>query len=117
MSIGYEKGNMKNIDKDGDGKNETLYLKMTNRAGSGSVTADLRIYVDGIDMTEATTMQIAERPPEKVKPSMYLYSNFGDTVFLEIKHNGKIGPGHHKVSFQATVDWQTFSQDIEDTIQ
>ena len=82
MSIGYEKGNMKNIDKDGDGKNETLYLKMTNRAGSGSVTADLRIYVDGIDMTEATTMQIAERPPEKVKPSMYLYSNFGDTCLL-----------------------------------
>lgn len=117
MSVAYEKGSMKNIDKDGDGKNETLQLKMTNRAGSGSVTADLKIYVDGVDMTEATTLQVDERTPENVKPSMYLYSNYGDTVILEIKHNGKIGTGHHKVSFQATVGWQTFTQDLEDTIQ
>jgi len=117
MSIAYEKGDMKNVDRDGDGKNETLQLKMTNRAGSGSVTADLKIYVDGIDMTEASTIQIDERPPEKVKPSMYIYSNYGDAVLLEIKHNGKIGPGRHKVSFHATVDWQTFSQDIEDAIK
>jgi hypothetical protein len=117
LSIAYEKGSMKNIDKDGDGKDDTLQLRMINKVGSGSVTADLKLYVDGMDMTEATTLQIAERNPERVKPSMYLYSNYGDTVLMEIKHDGKIGLGHHKVSLQATVGWENFSSDIEDTIQ
>jgi len=108
---------MKNIDKDGDGKNDTLQLRLTNRVGSGSVTADLKLYVDGIDMTEATTLQIAERTPERVRPSMYLYSNFGDTIVMEIEHDGKIGPDHHKVSIQAKVGWEIFSSDIEDMIQ
>lgn len=117
MSVIYEKGSMKNIDKDGDGKDDTLQLRVTNRMGSGSVTADLKVYADGIEMTEATTLQIAERNPERVKPSMYLYSNYGDAILMEIKHDGKIGPGHHKVSLQATVGWETFSSDVEDTIQ
>jgi len=117
MSIAYEKGNMKNIDKDGDGKDDTLQLKMTNKVGSGSVTADLKLYVDGMDMTDAATLQIAGRNPERVKPSMYLYSNYGDAILMEIRHDGKIGLGRHKVSLQATVDWEAFSSDIEDTIQ
>jgi hypothetical protein len=47
---------------------------------------------------------------------MFLHSDYGDTIVLEVEHDGKIGPGPHKVSLQAMVDWQTYSQDIEDIV-
>jgi hypothetical protein len=116
LSVIYEKGSMKNVDKDGDGKDDHLQIAMINRAGSGGVTADLKVFVDGIDMTDSTTLSISGKPPQKIRPAMYVSANYGDRVVLEIKHDGKIGPGNHKVKLQATVDWQTFTQEMEDRV-
>ncbi|MGQ9513998.1 MAG: hypothetical protein ACUVTL_02960 [Thermoproteota archaeon] len=116
LAVVYEKGSMRNVDKDGDGKNDHLQLIIVNRAGSGGIKADLKVFVDDIDVTELASLSIAGNPPLKIKPSMYISSNYGDRVVLEIKHDGKIGPGTHKVKIQATVDWQTFTQEMEDRV-
>ncbi len=117
MSISYVKGSLKNVDKDNDGVADHLQFKLINYLGSGSASvSDIRVLVDGKDVTDKTTFKIGDKPPKPAKSLNYVTAYYGDEVLVEIKHDGEIKPGLHKIEVSAKIDWETFNIEFEESV-
>ncbi len=117
MSLSYVKGSLKNVDKDEDGIADHLQFKMINYIGSGSAyVSDFKVLVDGEDMTDKATLKIAGQAPKPVKSLTYVTAYYGDEILVEIKHDGKIKPGLHRVELSARIEWYPISVKFEDTV-
>jgi len=117
VAIPYVKGSLKNIDKDGDGVPDHIQFKLINHIGSGSVyVSRVQVLVNGEDVTENTTFKIGDSPPRPAKAPGYVSSNYGDEILVEIKHNGKIGPGRHKIKLAVESSFGPYVLEFEDTI-
>jgi len=115
-SFPYVKGSMKNLDLDGDGVADTLTLQFTNYVDTGSANITLKIYVDEEEYTDKAIIKIGGRQPRALTPEMYVESDYGDVVIINIAHKGSVKAGKHKVGFKVFVDWQSFEASVEDIV-
>ncbi|HID90912.1 TPA: hypothetical protein EYP44_03025 [Candidatus Bathyarchaeota archaeon] len=108
----YSKGSLKNLDKDGDGIPDHLRFKLVNLRGTGGIRLSIKVLVDGRDVTSKTTIQVADQKPRPIKPSIYVYSIYGDELTFEVRHGGEIKAGPHKVRLVSDIGPVEFEDSV-----
>jgi len=98
MSLRYVENSFRRIDEN------TLEFKLVNNIESGSGYVDVKILLDGKDVTDKSTMKIGTQESRKVSQYMFVTSNYGDDVIVQIKLDEPIEKGVHNVKVICNVE-------------
>jgi len=98
MSLRYVENSFRRIDEN------TLEFKLVNNIESGSGYVSVKILLDSKDVTDKSTMKIRTQESRKVSPYMFVTSNYGDDVIVQIKLDEPIEKGVHNVKVICNVE-------------
>jgi len=96
----------RNLDKDGDGKDDHVIVEIRNDIGTGSATIK-EVTIDGVAVPpEKISLKVGDRPARSFDPTSEIYSEYGETISLEIQKEGGLEKGEHALGLRAAVGWQ-----------
>ncbi|RJS85216.1 hypothetical protein CW702_01465 [Candidatus Bathyarchaeota archaeon] len=102
MSLRYIEGSLRRINENSIG------FKLINYIESGAGYINLKVLLDGEDVTEESSIKIGGQEERKVKPYMFVSSNYGDEVAVTISREKPIRKGPHKIKVECTIDMLGF---------
>ncbi len=106
----------KNLDKDADGKMDHVVVEIPNDMGTGS--ARIReVKLDGVAIPcEKVTVTVGSRPSRTLDPASEIYSEYGDTIKLEIPKDGGLTKGEHVLGITASIGWREQLVNLKGTL-
>jgi hypothetical protein len=111
MSLDYVKGSFRRVSEN------VLAFKLVNRIDSGSANINLKVLLDGEDVTGKSTMKIGGQETRRVKPSMHVTSYYNDLVLVTIELDGPVKRDLHKAKVTCSVEMLgSYSAEFEETI-
>lgn len=106
----------RNLDKTEDGKFDHFVVELKNDIGTGSATIK-EIIIDGVAVPpEKISLTVGNRPARKFDPASEIYSEYGDTISMEIEKEGGLEKGEHSIGLRAAIGWQEQTITFKGTI-
>ncbi len=106
----------KNLDKDGDGKPDHFTVEIRNDIGTGSATLK-EMTIDGVAIpADKITLTVGNRPPRKFQPPTEIYSEYGETIKIEVEKKGGLKKGEHSLGVKASIGWEEQTVSFKGTI-
>ena len=110
-SLDYVEDSLNRVDEN------TLEFKLINHVDSGSGYVGVRVFLDGEDVTDKSTMKIGTQKARQVRPYMFVTSDYGDQVLVTIKLDESIERGLHKVRVVCNVEMLgSYTAEFEGTV-
>lgn len=97
-SLGYEKGSFRRVSEN------VLEFMLVNRIESGSGYINVKVLLDGDDVTGKSTMKIGAQEARRAKPYMYVNSYYNDRVLITIELDEPVKQDLHRVKVSCSVE-------------
>ena len=111
MSLDFVKGSFRRVGE------SALEFRLVNHVESGSAYVNVKVLLDGNDVTTKSSMKIGTQEERQVKPSLYVTSYYNDPVLMTIQLDEPVRRGLHKVEVTCYVEMLgSYSTEFEETV-
>ncbi len=97
-SLDYMKDSLRRVSEN------SLEFRLLNHIESGSGYINVKVLLDGDDVTDKSTMKIGTQEARQAKPYMYVTSYYNDQVLVTIELDEPIKRDLHKVEVTCYVE-------------